>query len=153
MAKKSTKKVDKKGYESKKKIWLIINFVVIMLAGLFFVLEWEIVSIASVVKDSIVDPNADTIVYNLTTEIVKNSNLIMNKAILCSMGTYSIVQIINYVLYLFNKKSVLMGAIILEAIILVAGLVQNSADAIAIMGVPIISALIYLRILKLEESK
>ncbi len=131
--------------ELKIKIWEIVNFVIIMLAGIFFAVESEVIGIAHVASQAL---NQETEVFNLTVDIVKNSNKVMNKAIILSVGLYAVIQIVNYCLYKFKVKKVLIICVVLEILLSVSELIYSGNFFLA--GIPVISALIYLRILKLE---
>ncbi len=78
------------------------------------------------------------------------TNKIMNKNIGITVGIYGLVQLINYALYLFKKGKVLYVLFILEIISAIAGYHYNGE--FIMFGVPCLSALIYLRVLKLEEK-
>lgn len=132
----------------KEKIWEIVNFAIIMLAGIFFAIESEVIGIAHVANQAL---NQETEVFNLTVDVVKNSNKVMNKAIFLSVGFYALIQLVNYCLYKFKLKKVLIICIILEILLSISELFYSGNFFLA--GIPVISALIYLRILKLEESK
>ena len=143
------KKVEKKANETKKKIWLLINFAIIMAIGVSIAIGSEVIGIAYVAREAIVDPEAEEVVFNLTRDIIVESNKVMNRSIGISVGIYAFIQFINYAVYLFKKKKVLLVLLLAELIAAVTGYFING-DVI-MFGIPFISALIYLRILKLEE--
>ena len=143
------KKEDKKGNETKKRIWLLINFAIIMAIGVSIAIESEVIGIAYVAKEAIVDPEAEEVVFNLTRDIIVESNKVMNKSIGISIGIYAAIQFINYAVYLFKKKKVLLVLLLVELVAAVTGYFINGS--VIMFGIPFISALIYLRILKLEE--
>ena len=143
------KKVEKKSNENKKRIWLIINFAVIMAFGVLIAVQSEVVGIAYVGSKSIVDPEAEEASFRLTKDIIMEANRVMNKSILISVGTYGLVQLINYVAFTFKKKKVLIGFVLAELILGTVGYFING-DLI-MFGFPLLSSLIYLRVLKLEE--
>ena len=144
------KKQEKKGNETKKKVWLLINFAIIMAIGVLIAIYSEVIGIAYVGSESIVDPEAEQLTFNLTRDILMESNKVMNKSIGISVGIYSLVQLINYIGYTFKKKKVLICFALLELVLGIIGYFING-DLI-MFGLPIISALIYLRVLKLEEA-
>ena len=143
------KKVKKSNNEGKKRIWLIVNFAMIMAFGVLIAVSSEVIGIAYVGSKSIVDPEAEKITFNLTRDILVEANKVMNKNIGITVGIYGLVQLVNYVLYLFKKKKYLFVLFLLEIVAAIAGYLYNGE--FIMFGIPCLSALIYLRVLKLEE--
>jgi hypothetical protein len=141
--------VSKKKQDIRKNIWLIINFAFIMIVGLYIAIESEVVGIAYVANKAMVDPEAEQVAFNLTVDVIKDANNVMNKSIAISVGIYSLVQLLNYCVYLFKKKNILIGLVVLELILGIVGFFINGD--LTMFGFPFVSALIYLRVLKLEE--
>lgn len=141
--------VSKKKQDIRKNIWLIINFAFIMIVGLYIAIESEVVGIAYVANKAMVDPEAEQVAFNLTVDVIKDANNVMNKSIAISVGIYSLVQLLNYCVYLFKKKNILIGLLFLELILGIVGFFINGD--LTMFGFPFVSALIYLRVLKLEE--
>ncbi len=144
------KKVEKKGNETKIKIWLLVNFAIIMAIGVLIAVNSEVIGIAALANKAIVDPKATEVTFNLTKDIIVETNKVMNKSIAISVGIYEICQLLNYGLYLFNKKKLLIGLLGIELILAIVEVFTNGG--LDLFVVPIISGLIYLRILKLEEA-
>ena len=145
MAKKKIVKKDTSN-ETKRKVWLIINFALIMIFGVLIAIWSEVIGIAYVASTSMV--NDET--FNLTVDIVKNANHVMNKSIAISVGLYSLCQLINYISYLFKKKKMLFVLMILELAAAISIYFTNGN--VDIFVVPVLSATIYLRVLDLEEE-
>ncbi len=141
--------VSKKKQDIRKNIWLIINFAFIMIVGLYIAIESEVVGIAYVANKAMVDPEAEQVAFNLTVDVIKDANNVMNKSIAISVGIYSLVQLLNYCVYLFKKKNILIGLLFLELILGIVGFFINGD--LTMFGFPFVSALIYLRVLKSEE--
>ena len=141
--------VSKKKQDIRKNIWLIINFAFIMVVGLYIAIESEVVGIAYVANKAMVDPEAEQVAFNLTVDVIKDANNVMNKSIAISVGIYSLVQLLNYCVYLFKKKTILIGLLLLELVLGIVGFFINGD--LTIFGFPVVSTLIYLRVLKLEE--
>ena len=141
--------VSKKKTDIRKNIWLIINFAFIMTVGLYIAIESEVVGIAYVANKAMVDPEAEQVAFNLTVDVIKDANNVMNKSIAISVGIYSLVQLLNYCVYLFKKKNILIGLVVLELILGIVGFFINGD--LTMFGFPFVSALIYLKVLKLEE--
>ncbi|MBR4693961.1 MAG: hypothetical protein IKP07_04040 [Bacilli bacterium] len=141
--------VSKKKQDIRKNIWLIINFAFIMVVGLYIAIESEVVGIAYVANKAMVDPEAEQVAFNLTVDVIKDANNVMNKSIAISVGIYSLVQLLNYCVYLFKKKNILIGLLLLELVLGIVGFFINGD--LTMFGFPFVSALIYLRVLKLEE--
>ena len=141
--------VSKKKQDIRKNIWLIINFAFIMIVGLYIAIESEVVGIAYVANKAMVDPEAEQVAFNLTVDVIKDANNVMNKSIAISVGIYSLVQLLNYCVYLFKKKNILIGLVALELILGIVGFFINGD--LTMFGFPFVSALIYLKVLKLEE--
>ena len=120
-----------------------------MAFGVLIAVQSEVVGIAYVGSKSIVDPEAEEASFRLTKDIIMEANRVMNKSILISVGTYGLVQLINYVAFTFKKKKVLIGFVLAELILGTVGYFING-DLI-MFGFPLLSSLIYLRVLKLEE--
>ena len=150
-AKKKVVKKEKKDNkeELQKRIWLIVNFALIMVFGVLIAIWSEVVGIAMVGQNSIVDPEAENVVFHLTTEIIKNANHVMNRSIAITVGLYGFCQLVNYAVYLFKKKRVLVALAVLELAALITGYFTNGSFDIFV--VPFVSALIYLRVLDLDE--
>ena len=141
--------VSKKKQDIRKNIWLIINFAFIMVVGLYIAIESEVVGIAYVANKAMVDPEAEQVAFNLTVDVIKDANNVMNKSIAISVGIYSLVQLLNYCVYLFKKKTILIGLLLLELVLGIVGFFINGD--LTMFGFPFVSALIYLKVLKLEE--
>ena len=141
--------VSKKKQDIRKNIWLIINFAFIMIVGLYIAIESEVVGIAYVANKAMVDPEAEQVAFNLTVDVIKDANNVMNKSIAISVGIYSLVQLLNYCVYLFKKKTILIGLLLLELVLGIVGFFINGD--LTMFGFPFVSALIYLKVLKLEE--
>ena len=141
--------VSKKKQDIRKNIWLIINFAFIMVVGLYIAIESEVVGIAYVANKAMVDPEAEQVAFNLTVDVIKDANNVMNKSIAISVGIYSLVQLLNYCVYLFKKKNILIGLLLLELVLGIVGFFINRD--LTMFGFPFVSALIYLKVLKLEE--
>lgn len=141
--------VSKKKQDIRKNIWLIINFAFIMVVGLYIAIESEVVGIAYVANKAMVDPEAEQVAFNLTVDVIKDANNVMNKSIAISVGIYSLVQLLNYCVYLFKKKNILIGLLLLELVLGIVGFFINGD--LTMFGFPFVSALIYLKVLKLEE--
>lgn len=144
------KKQEKRGNETKKKVWLIINFAIIMAIGVLIAIGSEVIGTAYVAGKSAVDPDAEKVVFNLTTEIIKEANTVLNRNLALSVGVYGLIQLFNYILYILKKKKVLVCFALLELILGIIGFIME-VDYF-LYGLPLISALIYLRVLKLEEA-
>ena len=144
------KKVEKKNYEGKKRMWLIINFAMIMAFGVLIAVSSEVIGIAAVADKAIVDHEAENITFNLTRDIIVETNKVMNKSVGITVGIYGLVQLINYAVYLFKRKKVLLVLFLLEIVAAIGGYLYNGE--FIMFGIPCLSALIYLRVLKLEES-
>ncbi len=144
MAKKVVKKASKKNNEMKIKIWKIANFTLIMVIGVLIAIASEVIGIAAVAANASVNEG-----FNLTVDVVKNTNLTMNKAIGITVGLYAAVQLINYVFYIFKQRALLMIAVAFELILAIITI--TSANYIITL-LPMLSGLIYLRILRLEEE-
>ena len=140
-----SKKVGKKDNSGKIKLWLILNFALILAVGIYIAVSSEVIGIADVVTRSSVNDTT----YELTSDIVMESNKVMNRTIFIMVGIYSGIQLINYIMYLFKSKKVLYVLIALELIYAV----YNIMNGVIMTVFPILSILIYLRLLKLEESK
>ncbi len=144
MTVRKNKKVD-----IRKNIWLIINFALIMTFGVLIAIHSEVIGIAAVADKAIVDHEAKEVTFNLTKDIIVETNKVMNKSIAISVGIYGICQLINYIVYLFNKKKLLLFLLGVELILAIVEVFINGN--IDMFVVPIISGLIYFRVMKLEE--
>ncbi len=144
MAKKVVKKASKKNNEMKIKLWKIANFTLIMVIGVLIAIASEVIGIAAVAANASVNEG-----FNLTVDIVKNTNLTMNKAIGITVGLYAAVQLINYVFYIFKQRALLMIAVAFE---LILAIITITSENYIITLLPMLSGLIYLRILRLEEE-
>ncbi len=144
MTVRKNKKVD-----IRKNIWLIINFALIMTFGVLIAIHSEVIGIAAVADKAIVDHEAKEVTFNLTKDIIVETNKVMNKSIAISVGIYGICQLINYIVYLFNKKKLLLFLLGVELILAIVEVFTNGS--IDMFVVPIISGLIYFRVMKLEE--
>ena len=144
MTVRKNKKVD-----IRKNIWLIINFALIMAFGVLIAVNSEVIGVAAVADKAIVDHEAKEVTFNLTKDIIVETNKVMNKSIAISVGIYGICQLINYIVYLFNKKKLLLFLLGVELILAIVDVFTNGN--IDMFVVPIISGLIYFRVMKLEE--
>ena len=140
MTVRKNKKVD-----IRKNIWLIINFALIMAFGVLIAVNSEVIGVAAVADKAIVDHEAKEVTFNLTKDIIVETNKVMNKSIAISVGIYGICQLINYIV----KKKLLLFLLGVELILAIVDVFTNGN--IDMFVVPIISGLIYFRVMKLEE--
>ncbi|MBR4693960.1 MAG: hypothetical protein IKP07_04035 [Bacilli bacterium] len=139
------KKIDKKN-EIKIKIWKIVNFVFIVGVTVFFAVYYARESVQNVWL------NLDGVPVEIRKELEEVINSVLRMVTIDTfiyVGIYAILQIYYYVLYLFKLKKVLYISMLLQIIIFCTGLVN--IDLLPLIF-PIISVLIYLRMLKLEEK-
>ena len=141
--------VKKKKIDIRKNIWLIINFAIIMAFGVLIAINSEVIGIAAVADKAMVDHEATEVAFNLTKDIIVEINKVMNKSIAISVGIYGMCQLLNYIVYLFNKKKLLLVFLGIELILAIVELFTNGG--IDLFVVPLLSGLIYLRVMKLEE--
>lgn len=147
MAKKTVKTVKKvkSNNDIKIKIWKTINLLIILVCSVLFAAMCETIGIAAVAANAKAGEE-----FKLTVEIVKNANMTMNKAITFTGSLYVLIHLVNYLLYLFNMRRVLRIAVIAELIVTMVGATYTPNYIIVL--VPLLSALIYLRILSLERK-
>jgi hypothetical protein len=88
-------------------------------------------------------------IYELTVDVIKHTNLTMNKAVVATMGIFAVAHFVNYVLYVLKRRELLVIANIIELVIAVISLKQPFGLVILL---PLLSGLVYLRILKLEKK-
>ena len=126
---------------------LLANFIIIMFVGVLIAIESEVIGIAKVVADAEVVGG-----FNLTTEIVNKANVYMNSFIAIAVGVYALLHAINYGLYLYKKDGLLKVFMIIDFLVFV-GCIIFKLDPLVfdIYLVPVISGLIYLKVLKIEE--
>ena len=143
MAERKKKKTNNN--EVKINIWKIVNFLLIMASVVYMALVIEIVSVAAVAANATKGKE----VYELTVEIIKHTNVTMNKAVVATVGIYAIAHFINYVLYILKRRELLIVANIAELVFAIISL--NKPFGLIIL-LPLLSGLVYLRILRLEKK-
>ena len=145
MAEAKTKKKKTKNNEVKVNVWKIVNFLLIMISVIYLALIIEIVSVAAVAANA----SKGEEIYELTVDVIKHTNLTMNKAVVATMGIFAVAHFVNYVLYILKRRELLVIANIIELVIAVISLKQPFGLVILL---PLLSGLVYLRILKLEKK-
>ena len=165
MAKKVSKKVEKKSTKSSSKkstrikVWRYANFVLLMVSFIAFAEMIQSISIASVAGGvyKVVGENAEVVNMNIGafTEVIIKSNLDMSKAVLVVSGSYALFHALNYFFYINKRKTWLIVALLCEVIVCALGIATDfniGPFACGIAILPIISGLMYLRIMRLEEE-
>ncbi len=165
MAKKATKKVDKETVKSgskkatKIKVWRYVNFLLLMISFILFAEMIQTISIAAVAAkvQALAGESAEfsKLTKEAFTEIIMKSNYSMSKMVLVVSGAYALAHVFNYFFYINKRKSWLIIALLVEVVVCVLGITTKVAVgpfACSIVILPIISGLMYLRILKIEEE-
>ena len=138
-------KKDKKDVkEIKKKIWLIINFTLIMGTVVFMVVNFARNGVENVWWNY--EGHHGDLEKSLISSVLK----MMTNYSLATVGVYAVLQVYYYILYTFKLKKTLWISMLISLIILAAGLVID-IDLYAVVF-PVVSVLIYTRLLKLEEK-
>ena len=144
MAKKKIEKEVKKNNDVRIKVWRIINFVLIMATVVFFAVNYARDGVQNVWWNYV--NQYTTLEKSLINDVLK----MMTKYTLATVGTYAILQVYYYVLYIFKLKKTMWISMLISLIVLAAGVVVD-IDLYAVIF-PIASVLIYTRLLKLEEK-
>ena len=134
------KKKAKVGNETKVNIWKIVNFLIIMISVVYIAVILEVVSIAAVAANA----SKGEEVFELTVDIVRDTNRAMNRAVLTTMGLFAIGHFINYLLLILKQREILIIAIIAEIVFAVISF-NNPLGYVILL--PMLSGLVYLRIL------
>ena len=164
MAKKVSKKTDKKtvkksGRETRIKVWRYANFVLLLVSFVMFAAMIQTTSVADVAAGvyKITGEQAEEVKMSTSVfkEVVLKSNLKMLKTVLVVSGSYALANAINYFFYINRRKFALIIALLAEVIICSVGIASDYSIlpfACGIVILPIMSGLMYLRIMKLEEE-
>ncbi len=145
MAEKKKKKVKKNNNALKANIWKIVNFLLIMVSIVLLAVIVEVVSIAAVAANA----SKGEEVFELTVDVVKHTNFSMNRVVFTVMSIFAFAHFINYAFYILKKRPLLIGA---NAAELVFAVLCISYPIGLIVLLPMLSGLVYLRILRLEEK-
>jgi len=146
MAKKKIEKEVKKNNDVRIKVWRIINFVLIMATTVFFAVNYARSGVQNVWW------NFDGVPVEMRKELKDVINSVLDMMTLNTfiyVGIYALLQIYYYVLYLFKLKKTLYISMLIHIVIFFTGLIN--IDLLPLIF-PIVSVLIYLRMLKLEEK-
>ena len=149
----------KSGKETRIKVWRYANFVLLMVSFIIFAEMIQTISIADVAGGvyKVVGENAEIVNMNkdVFTEVIIKSNLSMSKMVLIVSGSYALFHALNYFLYINRRKSWLIVAIISEIIVCALGVATDlniGPFACGIAILPLLSGLMYLRIMRIEEE-
>ena len=141
----SKKKGEIKNAATKAFAWKVINFILILVSCLLLTEIVHIISVAAVAANASVEEG-----YVLTLDIIKDTNSLMSRVIAMYGVVFIFIHAINYVLYLLKQRQALIVIIILELVVSL-GTAPFLPDYI-ISLLPMLSGLIYLRILRLERE-
>ena len=135
--------------ETKKKILLIVNMILVLGVPIIYTIEWSVISIAGVAGQ-----------YYITNSLLPSDINLLNKAynlaILAEMGIYAILQLLSYIAFLFKCKRFQIATLVLSICLVILVVIdffngQLYFDKVILM-LPLISNLIYLAVNK-EEQK
>ena len=140
------KKKAKKNYNVlKANIWKIVNFLLIMISVVLLCGMFEVISIAAVAANA----SKGEEVFELTVDIVRRTNFNMNKVVFTTMGIFAFTHFINYTFYILKQRTLLIGANAAEIIFSIL-CISNPIGLIVLL--PMLSGLVYLRIIRLEKK-
>ena len=141
------KKNNKDKKERKIRDILLTNFIIIMFFGVLIAMVTHVLGISVLLIET-----GGSEEFLVTSKMVMKVNNYMNMMIAIVLSLYSILHIINYLLYLFKNSSLLKIFMIIDLVTCIVSVLVFKMDIInsIIYVVPIISGFLYLKVLKIE---
>ena len=135
---------------SKKIKWgLIINLALILIVGIYYAVEMSVISIAAVAAHQ----------YELNTidvDYIIKLNHTFNLGILIEFGLYSILQLANFITYLYQNKKIQYVLFGIDIILVIYSIIRlctsNISTTMFIFFIPLISNFIYLAFYEDEQK-
>ena len=127
----------------KEKVLRITCFLMLIIPLIFYSIWTSTLSIALV----LVEYDATNII---NPEFIMNLNKLMIKIISIELLIYSVLHLINYLLYMFKKDKILLWFIILDIVLFFVSIVVAKDFPSVILLAPAINGIIYLKLNKIK---